>query len=107
MRGRIDDLQTIYGDILYDWAKILQSLIGYDEILKEKYVSKNYKDKMIKLFKDYLFSQFFIDQQNWNDICWITKSLLITLIPLHQYENNTLNSKCNLYFDLIRSKYLC
>jgi hypothetical protein len=33
MRGKIGDTLTIYGDAFYDWAKLYQSLIGYDKIL--------------------------------------------------------------------------
>ena len=35
MRGKQGELITIYGDIYYDYAKIYQSLIGYDEILND------------------------------------------------------------------------
>ena len=44
MRGRLGNQLTLYGDKLYDYAKIYQSLIGYDEILMNKYVSKKYKE---------------------------------------------------------------
>ena len=43
MRGKVGDKLTIYGDWLYDWAKIYQSIIGYDEILLSKVVDINYK----------------------------------------------------------------
>ena len=33
MRGRLDNINTILGDSFYDYAKIFQSLVGYDEIL--------------------------------------------------------------------------
>ena len=48
MRGRVGDELTICGDWLYDWAKVYQSLIGYDEILLNKPVSDEYKQKMIQ-----------------------------------------------------------
>ena len=38
MRGKVGDKLTIYGDWLYDWAKIYQSIIGYDEILLSKII---------------------------------------------------------------------
>ena len=50
MRGKINNELTILGDELYDWAKIYQSLIGYDEILIDKFISKSYKDKIINHF---------------------------------------------------------
>jgi capsule biosynthesis phosphatase len=39
MRGKIGDTLTLYGDIFYDYAKIYQSLLGYDEVLLEKQIS--------------------------------------------------------------------
>ena len=50
MRGKLGDDVTIYGDIFYDYAKLYQSLYGYDEILEEKHVDQVYKTKMLKLF---------------------------------------------------------
>ena len=36
MRGKQNDVLTIHGDKMYDYAKIYQSIIGYDEILENK-----------------------------------------------------------------------
>lgn len=33
MCGKIGDTLNIYGVVFYDWAKLYQSLIGYDKIL--------------------------------------------------------------------------
>ena len=93
MRGSIDKTLTIYGDKLYDWAKIYQSLIGYDEILDNKIISKEYK----KMFLEY-FEKRFLDFFTTDDLYYlkiITASLLLSLIPLHK------NDKCNLYYKLI------
>ena len=97
MRGKLDEL-TIYGDWLYDWAKIYQSLIGYDEILLSKNIKNNYKNKMIKTFKNYFLNKF--SSNDFNNLKKITKSLLFTLIPLHN------NKKCQNYYNLIFSSYL-
>ena len=51
MRGMQDPELTLCGDWLYDWAKFYQSLIGYDEILLDKEININYKNKMINLFE--------------------------------------------------------
>lgn len=98
MRGKIGNTLTIYGDWLYDWAKIYQSLIGYDEILMSKNISEIYKDKMINIFKEYFIENY--SEVDFINLQIITKSLLFTLIPLHK------NDKCKLYFDLIDCKYL-
>ena len=45
MRGKQGKECTIYGDWLYDWAKLYQSLIGYDKILQDKNISLEYEKK--------------------------------------------------------------
>ena len=40
MRGKIGNKLSLCGDWLYDWAKLYQSLIGYDEILENKVLNK-------------------------------------------------------------------
>ena len=39
MRGKNGDSLSIYGDWLYDWSKMYQSIIGYDKILQGKSIS--------------------------------------------------------------------
>jgi capsule biosynthesis phosphatase len=93
MRGKVGNKLTIYGDCLYDWAKFYQSLIGYDEILLDKKISLKYKNRIIDVFETK-----FIDMFSENDLTnlkFITKSLLFSLIPLHN------NEKCYKYYDLI------
>lgn len=98
MRGKLGDELSLSGDSLYDWAKVYQSLIGYDEILESRTVDNNYKQIMIDHFKDHFFSTH--QEQHFEDLKTITKSLLFTLIPLHD------NKKCASYYDLINSNYL-
>ena len=93
MRGKLGDKETIYGDYLYDWAKLYQSLLGYDLILQDKEVSNNYKKNLIKCFENYFVELFSIEELN--ELKLITNSLLFTLIPLHD------NDKCIKYYNLI------
>ncbi len=93
MINNLGNILTIYGDEFYDWSKLYQSLIGYDEILENKYISKNYKDKLLKYFSDRIIEKYGITI--WNYIQYITASLLFSLIPLHD------NDKCKDYFNLI------
>jgi len=93
MRGKIGDKLSIYGDWLYDWAKLYQSLIGYDKILQNKTLSRDYEKKMIDIFETYFVELY--SQESFEDLKWITNSLLFTLIPLHN------NSKCQEYYKLI------
>lgn len=98
MRGKVGEQLTIYGDWLYDWSKLLQSLIGYDSILLSKKVSSIYKSRMLACFKDYFLENYGHD--NFTNLKLITKSLIFTLIPLHN------NSKCTLYYELISDSFL-
>ena len=98
MRGKLGDTLTIYGDLLYDWAKIYQSLIGYDEILLSKNIDNEYKENMINIFKKYFIDKY--SEKDFENLKLITKSLLFTLIPLHN------NEKCSKYYKLLFSKYL-
>lgn len=98
MRGRVGDVLTIYGDWLYDWAKIYQSVIGYDEILLSKSINKTYKTHIISIFKKYFLS--IASKEDFNNVKLITKSLIFSLIPLHH------NEKCVDYYNLLVSEYL-
>lgn len=94
MRGKLGDKETIYGDYLYDWAKLYQSLLGYDLILQDKNISTNYKNDLIEFFKNYFVSLFSLEV--FEDLKLITNSLIFTLIPLHD------NDKCKKYYNLIQ-----
>ena len=98
MRGKVGDKLTIYGDWLYDWAKIYQSIIGYDEILLSKFIDTNYKENIIDIFRIYFINKF--SEQDFENVKTITKSLIFTLIPLHN------NEKCINYYNLLFSEYL-
>ena len=93
MRGKLGNTLTLCGDYLYDWAKLYQSLIGYDKILMDKNISKSYEKQMISVFEEYFIKLYSIDELE--DLKLITKSLLFTLIPLHD------NELCYKYFNLI------
>jgi capsule biosynthesis phosphatase len=92
MRGKIDDELTIFGDKNYDWAKVYQSLIGYDEILEGKFLSLDYKNNLIKIFENFIVTKF--GENTLFNIKFITASLLYSLIPLHN------NDKCLKYYSL-------
>lgn len=98
MRGKLGNKLTIYGDWLYDWAKIYQSIIGYDEILLSKIIDIQYKENMINIFKNYFINKF--SEEHFNNLKIITKSLIFTLIPLHN------NEKCIKYYNLLFSQHL-
>ena len=94
MRGKQGNKLTIFGDWLYDWAKLYQSLIGYDEILENKFINLDYKNQLIDFFKDKFINKY--SEKDFENLKLITNSLLFTLIPLHD------NQKCVDYYKLIK-----
>ena len=95
MRGKVGNFLTIHGDWLYDWAKLFQSLVGYDKILQNKDINNNYENKMINIFINFFIEKY--SKEDFNNLIIITKSLLFSLIPLHN------NDKCYKYFNLINN----
>ena len=93
MRGKIGNKVTILGDKFYDYAKLYQSLIGYDFILNNKSISFSYIDTYIKLFESKFVSMYGKEQLKY--LKSLTASLLFTLIPLHN------DHKCEDYYNLI------
>ena len=96
MRGKIGDELSIYGDFLYDWAKLYQSLIGYDHILNGKNGSPIYKLNMTHVFKEYFINLY--SETYFTILKTIVKSLLFSLIPLHD------NDLCFKYYALLHDK---
>ena len=92
MRGLLGKHITQCGDSNYDYAKIYQSLIGYDEILLKKNIDEEYREHFMQEFKKYLGNERYIEIKN------LTNSLLFSLIPLH--KENKYN--CKLFYKLIR-----
>ena len=77
VRGVVGNDYTPFGMGLYDFAKIYQSIVGYDEILLDKKMKVSYKDSIRKYYES-LF-----DVEVLSQIKIITASLFFSLIPLH------------------------
>lgn len=95
MRGKVGNILTIYGDKWYDYGKVYQSLIGYDEILEDTQLKKEYTEKLIKVFEKFVLDKY--SSEVLNNIKMITNSLLFTLLPLHENKE-----KCLKYYNLIK-----
>jgi hypothetical protein len=93
MRGKIGDVLSIEGDIYYDYAKIYQSIIGYDYILNDIEMDNVYMNQFLTEFE----SHFTVSELEY--IKLITASLLFSLIPLH----SDTPEKFNTYFTLIKT----
>ena len=98
MRGKVGSTLTICGDWLYDWAKLYQSLIGYDFILLRKEVSPSYQKSILEYFESQFVALY--GEQSLFDLKMITRSLLFSLIPLHDNEN------CDRFYNLINHPQL-
>ena len=92
-RGAIGDTTTIHGDVFYDYAKVYQSLLGYDEVMQSKSVSDEFRETFVSCLFDHVKKEH--GDECVEHIKTITNSLLFTLIPLHDNEN------CKGYFNLI------
>jgi capsule biosynthesis phosphatase len=95
MRGKQGEELTIFGDIYYDYAKIYQSILGYDFILNNIETDNIY----ISLFKFHFESKFQLDEMK--KIKLITASLFFTLIPLHQYSEEKFKKYLKLIENLL------
>lgn len=86
IRGVWNDKLTIHGDILYDYAKILQSLYGYDYILHDELIEETY----LKSLREYFLSelQLIHPKIKINELVIKTKLLYISLLPLHKENIN-------------------
>lgn len=96
MRGLLGTQITQYGDIYYDYAKVYQSIIGYDEILLHKSISNEYRNTFLNAFKDHCYE----NSIEFENCTVIVNSLLFSMLPLHQ--NNFKN--CKKFYDLISFK---
>ena len=94
MRGLLGETESVYGDMYYDYSKIYQSLIGYDEIILNKEVNNSYRNIMLQSFEEKIGKQLF------NNCKMITNSLIFSMLPLHQEDL----VKCKKFYKLISFK---
>lgn len=96
MRGKVGDVKTIFGDVFYDYAKILQSIMGYDYILNGKTPNTTYINKFKEYFNNYIITKY--NEQSLRYVETITQSLLFSMLPLHDDTN-----KIKQYYNLIQT----
>jgi hypothetical protein len=92
-RGKIGEEFSIFGDVYYDFAKVYQSIIGYDFILNDLDFSFEYQEKIRTRFE----SNF--SEAEIRIIKDIAASLLFSLIPLHSFSE----SKFDRYIKIIKN----
>jgi capsule biosynthesis phosphatase len=91
MRGKLGSVTTIFGDRSYDYAKVYQSLVGYDEILLDRQVRTAYRDGLLAAFSEEV--RRVQGESAMDTVRLLAASLFFTLIPLHD------NDKCSAYFE--------
>jgi len=87
-----EEENSIYGDVMYDYAKIFQSLCGYDEIMLTGWKKLDNNEFIESLYKHISNNH---GEKYIEYINIIKNSLLFSLIPLHDNEN------CEKYYELI------
>jgi len=98
MRGELGGRFTKVGDVFYDYAKIYQSLVGYDYILIQNQAPRLADQSPLKnVFEEIFMSKFGSDMLNY--LKYLTASLFFSLIPLH--DNDKCDKFYNCIFDLI------
>ena len=75
-RGSLGKNFTIFGDINYDFAKVYQSLTGYENIILEKKVDQNYLNDLKSHFENLIMNKNQID--NVETLRYLTSSLYFT-----------------------------
>jgi hypothetical protein len=96
MKGLIGNTNSLSGDKVYDYAKILQSLIGFDSILYDKEIDINYNRVFIDYFKEWIRTYEKIDFEDISTVC-------ATLIfgVFHAYKDMSVEKK-NKIIELVR-----
>ena len=82
-RGVWDQKLTNSGDIDYDYAKILQSLYGYDYALHDELIQDSY----LKSLRDYYLDKI-KDVTDVNQLKNKTRLLFVSMIPFHKEDIN-------------------
>lgn len=82
MRGMVGDKLTIWGDVHYDWAKIYQSLLGYDYILTGKKKNDAYCEGLRKHFIKKYTERY--GEAQARVLPYLTACLILSMIPLHE-----------------------
>ena len=98
MRGLLGDDMTIYGDAFYDWAKVLQSLVGYDAMFLGKQPDASQVLPLLEAFKHFFVNSF--DMMAWFRLEMLTKSHILSLLPLHD------SAKREQFLALIKNPFL-
>merc|ERR1711871_895004 len=83
MRGLLGETLSCGGDAMYDYAKVYQSICGYDEILaNQRRVTQAYRNQLQNVFW-VEFKKIFDAPAAVDDLITVCQSLVLSLLPLH------------------------
>lgn len=102
MRGEFGSGSSLLGDPMYDFAKVNQSIIGYDFILKGITPNKKIINDTKNFFDEYIRTEF--DNETLFKINMITMYLIYTMIPLHDDRGDDV---INAYIGLMNQIEVC
>lgn len=97
MRGQWDGENTVRGDVFYDYAKVLQSLYGYDYVLHNEPIEHEYLKSLRIHFKESLKEM--EPLTDFDDLRRKVKLLFYSLLPLHKEDMN----RCRFFLELIKT----
>ena len=76
---------SMYGDVFYDYAKVYQSLVGFEQIVSYQKTNDSFFLEKKRYFENCFINSF--DEKRLKNLKFITSSLLISLIPLQDKRN--------------------
>jgi hypothetical protein len=90
MRGMIDDILTLNGDIYYDYGKLYQSILGYDLVLNGNEGNEgNESNEYIQEMKTYFLQKCLAKGLNIDFLTYVTKGLVFGTMPfISHYDND-------------------
>ena len=92
MKGIIDGILTLNGDIYYDYGKMYQSILGYDLILNNNAPTTEY----IQSMKAYFLNKCHTKGLNIHYLKYITKGLVFGTLPfIAHYDSDVKNNVWN------------
>ena len=72
---------SLYGDVNYDFAKVYQSLTGYENIISEKRIDFDYLNELKNYFENLLTREKM--QIEISNLRYLTSSLYVSLFNFH------------------------
>lgn len=96
-RGNWCDKQSIFGDRHYDYAKVLQSLYGYDYALKDIEIEQKYLFNLRNVF--FTWYAGYYPTRSIEELKNYTKLLMLSMLPLHSEDIE----RCKRFIKIIKS----